>query len=47
VAAITTASRGFVVRHAKGQTLAYVYSQDNEADALQTMTKDRGAADRS
>jgi hypothetical protein len=31
---------GHVVRHAKGQALAYVYSQHNEADALQTMTKD-------
>jgi len=33
---------GYVVRDANGQALAYIYSRDNEADALQAkvLTKD-------
>src|SRR5262249_14744016 len=35
-------SRGYVVRNANGQALVYVYSRDNDAEALQAkvLTKD-------
>jgi K+/H+ antiporter YhaU regulatory subunit KhtT len=38
----TVPSGGYVVRHADGQAIAYVYSRDNEAEARQAkvLTKD-------
>jgi hypothetical protein len=39
---------GYVVRDANGRALAYIYSRDNESEALQAkvLTKGRGAPDR-
>jgi hypothetical protein len=31
---------GYVVRDANGQALAYIYSRDSEAEAMQVLTKD-------
>jgi hypothetical protein len=38
---------GYVVRDANGQSLVYVYSRDNEAEALQAkvLTKDEARRD--
>ena len=35
---------GYVVRDANGQTLVYVHSRDNEAEALQAMVLTKGEA---